>query len=96
MDREASLTKAELLLWKCRKELYFGKLDELKKKYNKERDDVLRLEGSLFSKLRRNYEERKEEEKREAARASLELERAEKELVELESRIAALKCTVVK
>lgn len=48
------------------------------------------MEGSLFSKLRRGYEERLAEEKEEAARADLELEQAEKELVEIERRISLL------
>ena len=87
---EALLNRAELLLWKCRKELCFGKLDELKKKCNKEQDDVLRMEGSLFAKLRRDHEERLAEEKREATQARLELELLEKELAELEYQISAL------
>ena len=85
---EALLNRAELLLWKCRKELYFGKLDELKKKCVKEQDDVLRMEGNLFAKLRRDYEERLEEEKKESFCANLELEQAEKELTEIEEKIA--------
>lgn len=87
---EALLNRAELLLLKCRKELYFGKLDELKKKCNKEQDDVLRMEGSLLSRLRRDFDEKLEEEKEEAARGILELELAEKELAELEGHIAVL------
>ena len=85
---EALLNRAELLLWKCRKELYFGRLDELKKKCMKEQDDVLRMEGSLFAKLRRDYEERLEEEKKESFCANLELEQAEKELTEIEEKFA--------
>ena len=85
---EALLNRAELLLLKCRKELYFGKLDELKKKCVKEQDDVLRMEGNLFAKLRRDYEERLEEEKKESFCANLELEQAEKELTEIEEKIA--------
>jgi hypothetical protein len=84
---EALLNRAELLLWKCRKELYFGKLDELKKKCVKERDDVLRMEGNLFAKLRRDYEERLEEKEKEFFCANLELEQAEKELAEIEEKI---------
>lgn len=87
---EALQNRAELLLLKCRKELYFGKVDELKKKCRKEQDDVLRMEGSLFSKLRRDYEERLTEEKKEALRADLELELVEKELMELERQISEL------
>lgn len=87
---ERLLTKAELLLWKCRKELSFGKLDELKKRCSKERDDVLRVEGSIFSKLRRDYEEKLAEEKEEAVRANLELELAEKEIAEMEEQISSL------
>lgn len=87
---EPLLAAAELLLWKCRKELYFGRLEELKKQCTKEQDDVVRLEGGLFSRLLRDYEERLEEEKEEAARANLELELAEKELAEVESRITVL------
>ena len=85
---EALLNRAELLLWKCRKELCFGKLDELKKKCVKEWDDVLRMEGNLFAKLRRDYEEWLEEEKKESFCANLELEQAEKELTEIEEKIA--------
>lgn len=85
---EALLNRAELLLLKCRKGLYFGKLDELRKKCVKEQDDVLRMEGNLFAKLRRDYEERLEEEKKESFCASLELEQAEKELTEIEEKIA--------
>ena len=89
--KEALGARAELLLFKCRKELYFGKLDDLKKRCTKEQDDVLRMEGNLFSKLlRRDYEERLVEERKEAEKAALELELAEKELAELEKRIAAL------
>ena len=87
---EALQNRAELLLLKCRKELRFGHLDELKKKCNKERDDVLRMEGSLFAKLRRDHEDRLAEEKQEAARVQLELELAEKELAELERQIFVL------
>ena len=87
---EALHNRAELLLFKCRKELRFGKLDELKKKCNKEQDDVLRMEGSLFAKLRRDHEERLAEEKQEAVRAKLELELAEKEMVEMERKIVSL------
>ena len=87
---EALYNRAELLLFKCRKELRFGKLDELKKKCNKEQDDVLRMEGSLFAKLRRDHEERLAEEKQEAARANLELELAEKEMAEMEQKISVL------
>jgi len=87
---EALQNRAELLLFKCRKELCFGKLDELKKKCNKEQDDVLRMEGSLFAKLRRDHEERLAEEKREVAHAKLELELAEKEIAEMERKIVSL------
>ena len=87
---EALQNRAELLLLKCRKELYFGKVDELKKKCRKEQDDVLRMEGSLLAKIRRDHEDRLAEEKQEAARAQLELELAEKELAELEHQISAL------
>ena len=87
---EALQNRAELLLFKCRKELCFGKLGELKKKCNKEQDDVLRMEGSLFAKLRRDHEERLAEEKQEAVRAKLELELAEKEMVEMERKIVSL------
>ena len=87
---EALQNRAELLLLKCRKELYFGKVDELKKKCRKEQDDVLRMEGSLLAKIRRDHEDRLSEEKQEAARAQLELELAEKELAELEHQISAL------
>lgn len=87
---EALQNRAELLLLKCRKELYFDKLDELKKKCRKEQDDVLRMEGSLLAKIRRDHEDRLSEEKQEAARAQLELELAEKELAELEHQISAL------
>lgn len=87
---EALQNRAELLLLKCRKGLYFGKVDELKKKCRKEQDDVLRMEGSLFSKLRRDYEERLVEEKKEALRADLELKLVEKELMELERQISEL------
>ena len=87
---EALHNRAELLLFKCRKELRFGKLDELKKKCNKEQDDVLRMEGSLFAKLRRDHEERLAEEKQEAARANLELGLAEKEMAEMEQKIVSL------
>lgn len=80
--------RAELLLLKCRKELYFGKLDELKKKCVKEQDDVLRMESNLFAKLRRDYEERLEEEKKESFCANLELEQLGKELIEIEEKIA--------
>ena len=90
LEMEALLNRAELLLWKCRKELCFGKLDELKKKCNKEQDDVLRMEGNLFAKMRRDHEERLAEEKQEATQARLELELLEKELVELECQISAL------
>lgn len=87
---EALQNRAELLLLKCRKELYFGKVDELKKKCRKEQDDVLCMEGSLFSKLRRDYEERLTEEKKEALRTDLELKLVEKELMELERQISEL------
>ena len=87
---EALLNRAELLLFKCRKELFFGRLDELKKKCNKEQDDVLRMEGSLFAKMRRDHEERLLGEKEEAAQAKLELELAEKELAEMEHQISVL------
>ena len=87
---EALQNRAELLLLKCRKGLYFGKVDELKKKCRKEQDDVLRMEGSLFSKLRRDYEERLTEEKKEALRTDLELKLVEKELMELERQISEL------
>lgn len=90
MKTESLLNTAEFLLLKCRKELYFGKLDELKKQCTKERDDVIRLESSLLSKFRRNFDEKLEEEKEEAARTTLELELAEKELADLEGRIAVL------
>ena len=87
---EALQNRAELLLFKCRKELCFGKLGELKKKCNKEQDDVLRMEGSLFSKLRRDHEERLAEEKQEAVCAKLELELAEKEIMKMEQKIVSL------
>lgn len=90
MRVESLMNAAELLLFKCRKELYFGKLDDLKKRCTKEQDDVLRMEGNLFSKLRRDYEERLVEEREEAEKAALELQLAEKELAELEKWIAAL------
>ena len=87
---KALQNRAELLLFKCRKELCFGKLGELKKKCNKEQDDVLRMEGSLFAKLRRDHEERLAEEKQETVRAKLEPELAEKEMVEMERKIVSL------
>ena len=77
---EGLLARAELLLLKCGKELFFGRLEELKKNRTKGQDNVARLEGSLFSKLRRDYEERMAEEKERAIRAKLELELAVKEL----------------
>ena len=51
---------------------------------------MLCMEGSLFSKLRRDYEERLTEEKKEALRADLELELVGKELMELERQISEL------
>lgn len=84
------LTRTELLILRCQKELFFGRLDELKKRCNKEQDDVLRVEGSIFAKLRRDYEDRLLEEKQEAEQAKLELELAEKELAELECQISEL------
>ena len=62
-------------------------MDELKKKCVKEQDDVLRMEGNLFAKLRRDYEERLEEEKKESFCANLELEQAEKELADSPIRL---------
>lgn len=87
---EGLLARAELLLLKCGKELFFGRLEELKKNRTKGQDNVARLEGSLFAKLRRDHEERMAEEKERAIRAKLELELAEKELAEVECRITAL------
>ena len=87
---EGLLARAELLLLKCGKELFFGRLEELKKNRTKGQDNVARLEGSLFAKLRRDHEERMTEEKERAIRAKLELELAEKELAEVECRITAL------
>lgn len=87
---DALLNRAELLLLKCRKELVFDRLDELKKKYNKEQGDVLRMEGNLLAKLRRDHEERLEEEKQEVVQVQLELEMVEKELADIEQKILVL------
>lgn len=88
---EALLVKTELLLWLCRKELHRRKVDELRKQCVREQEDVTRVESSLFSKLRRNHDERLEKEKEEYEQARRELEQVEKILAEAEEKIPALK-----
>lgn len=88
---ENLLTRAELLLWLCRKELYRRKIDELKKRCIREQDEVARLEGGFFSKLRRDHDESLEKKKNEFIWVQKELERVQKILAGAEENIPALK-----
>ena len=88
---KALLLKAELLHWLCQKELYYRKVDELRRECVRERDEAERAERSFFAKLCGNYEERFGKEKAEAIKIQLELERIEKVLADAEERIPALK-----
>ena len=88
--RELLLAKAELLLWQCRKEMYAGKVAELRKQYTIEQDEAERAERSFFAKLRRNYEENLGKEKAEVIKVRLELERIEKIIAEAEEKIPLL------
>lgn len=73
--REALQVRAELALWRGRKAVYQPRLESLRSKYILEQDDVNRLQRGLFSKLKRDYEEKLEKEKAEVAVAKAELDR---------------------
>lgn len=91
--KEALQVRAELALWSGRKAIYQPGLKALKSKYILEQDDVNRLQRGIFSKLKRDYEEKLEKEKTEVAAAKAELDRmtelmrmADEKLSDLEER----------
>lgn len=73
--KEALQVRAELALWRGRKAVHQPRLESLQSKYILEQDDVNRLQRGIFSKLKRDYEEKLEKEKAEVAVAKAELDR---------------------
>ena len=65
--KEALQVRAELALWRGRKAVHQPRLESLQSKYILEQDDVNRLQRGIFSKLKRDYEEKLEKEKAEVA-----------------------------
>ena len=72
--KEALQVRAELALWRGRKAVHQPRLESLRSKYILEQDDVNRLQRGIFSKLKRDYEEKLEKEKAEVAVAKAELD----------------------
>lgn len=73
--KEALHVRAELVLWCGRKAVHQPRLESLRSKYILEQDNVNRLQRGIFSKLKEDYEEKLEKEKKEAASAKAELDR---------------------
>ncbi len=73
--KEALRVRAELVLWCGRKAVHQPRLESLRSKYILEQDNVNRLQRGIFSKLKEDYEEKLEKEKKEAASAKAELDR---------------------
>lgn len=73
--KEALQVRAELVLWCGRKAVHQPRLESLRSKYILEQDNVNRLQRGIFSKLKEDYEEKLEKEKKEAASAKAELDR---------------------
>ena len=88
---DALIMRAELLVCLSKKELYFGKIEELKKKCVEKKDAVTSMEGNFFLKLKGNYEECFTSAKEEFLQAEKELADAEKDILELEEKIAELR-----
>lgn len=91
--KEALGARAELVMWKARKEAHRLRLDGLREKLLSELEDVERMEtGGLFTRLKNigRFESRLEKEEEEAAMAREELARIEILLKEADRRIDRL------
>ena len=88
---DALMMQSELLICLCKKELYFWKIEELKKKSVEKKDAFARLEGNLFLKLKSGYEDNRSKAEEEFLQAEKELSNAEKDLLELDKRISELR-----
>lgn len=62
--KEALHVRAELVLWCGRKAVHQPRLESLRSKYILEQDNVNRLQRGIFSKLKEDYEEKLEKEKK--------------------------------
>ena len=90
---DALMMWSELLICLCKKELYFGKIEEVKKKSVEKKDAVARMEGNLFLKLKSDYEDNRLKAEEEFVQAEKELLDAEGELLVLNERISELRDT---
>lgn len=73
--KEALRVRAELALWSGRKAVHQPRLKSLQSRYILEQDDVNRMQRGLFSKLKRNYNEKLEQEMAEVEAAKAEWEK---------------------
>lgn len=92
-QKEALRVRAEYALWSGRKAVYQPRQKELKSKYILEQDDVNRMEMGLsgfLARRKRDYEEKLEKEKAEAAAAKAEWERIDALMREADEKLPTL------
>lgn len=88
---DALMMWSELLICLCKKELYFGKIEELQKRSAEKKDVFSCMKGNFFLKLKMDYQENLVRAEEEFLEAEKELLEAEKELIALDEKISGLR-----